>query len=92
MCQKRHSPSRIQELVNKRDDFFLTELFDLFLIKCPHSRVDTRRPPTFLLLTSLCTHTKFKKEYKCSFHPTSQPLLLGKLAKIKTIPWFPYYE
>lgn len=76
MCPKLHSASRIQGLVNKRDDLFLTELFDLFLTKCPHSRADTRRPPTFLLLTSLCTHTKLKKEGKCSFHPTSQPLLL----------------
>ena len=58
------SPSRIQELVNKRDDLFLTELFDLFLIKCPHSRADTRCPPTFLPLTCLCTHAKFKKECK----------------------------
>ena len=76
MCLKLHSASKIQGLVNKRDDLSLTELFDLFLIKCPHSRADTRPPPTFLLLTSLCTHTKFKKECKCSFHPTSQPLLL----------------
>lgn len=64
-------------MVNEQEgliDPFLIELFDWFLTKCPpHSTEDTGFPPTFLLLTLFFTHTKFKKEFKCPFHPTSQP-------------------
>ena len=41
MCLKLHSASKIQGLVNKRDDLSLTELFDLFLVKYAHTAEQT---------------------------------------------------